>query len=157
MNVFVFDIDDTIVLHTKEGNDYYHSNNNNTLKELLSEFKNLKCYIYTNGTFGHGKAIVDNLNLDVNIIFARDVVPYMKPERRSFIFVNNEIRQDIKKINKKIRQIIFFDDLKDNLKTAKQFGWITVLINPDLKEKENFIDYVFPNIYESMIYFKLKE
>jgi len=57
---------------------------------------------------------------------------------------------------KTIRNIVFFDDLKDNLKTAKQFGWTTVLINPNLKEKENFIDYVFPNIYESIIYFKLK-
>ena len=157
MDIFVFDIDDTIVLHTKEGNDYYSSNGNTTLRDLLSEFENLKYYIYTNGTFGHGKAIVDNINLQVDMIFARDVIPYMKPDSRSFRFVNNEIKQDIRKINKNIRQIIFFDDLKDNLKTAKQFGWTTVLINPDLKEKENFIDYVFPNIYESIIYFKLKE
>tara|TARA_Y100000996_G_scaffold413700_1_gene402582 strand:- start:1449 stop:1928 length:480 start_codon:yes stop_codon:yes gene_type:complete len=158
MDVFVFDIDDTIVMHTRENNDYYNSNGNTTLRNLLSEFENLKCYIYTNGTFGHGKAIVDNLNLDVNMIFARDVVPYMKPERRSFLFVNNEIEQNIRKttIKKTIRNIVFFDDLKDNLKTAKQFGWTTVLINPNLKEKENFIDYVFPNIYESIIYFKLK-
>ena len=91
------------------------------------------------------------------MIFARDVIPYMKPERRSFIFVNNEIIKDVMKHNKKIKRIVFFDDLKDNLKMAKQFGWTTVLINPNLKEKENFIDYVFPNIYESIIYFKLKE
>ena len=157
MDIFVFDIDDTIVLHTKEGNDYYNSNGNTTLRDLLSEFENLKYYIYTNGTFGHGKAIVDNLDLHVDMIFARDVIPYMKPERRSFMFVNNEIRQDIRKQNKKIKRIVFFDDLKDNLKMAKHFGWTTVLINPNLKEKENFIDYVFPNIYESIIYFKLKE
>jgi len=157
MDIFVFDIDDTIVLHTKEGNDYYNSNSNTTLRDLLSEFENLKYYIYTNGTIGHGKAIVDNLDLRVDIIFARDVIPYMKPERRSFIFVNNEIIKDVMKHNKKIKRIVFFDDLKDNLKMAKQFGWTTVLINPNLKEKENFIDYVFPNIYESIIYFKLKE
>ncbi len=157
MDIFVFDIDDTIVLHTNEGNDYYNSNGNTTLRDLLSEFENLKCYIYTNGTFGHGKAIVDNLDLHVDMIFARDVIPYMKPERRSFMFVNNEIKQDIRKQKKTIKDIVFFDDLKDNLETAKQLGWTTVLINPDLKEKENFIDYVFPNIYESIIYFKLKE
>jgi FMN phosphatase YigB (HAD superfamily) len=157
MDIFVFDIDDTIVLHTNEGNDYYNSNGNTTLRDLLSEFENLNCYIYTNGTFGHGKAIVDNLDLHVDMIFARDVIPYMKPERRSFMFVNNEIKQDIRKQKKTIKEIIFFDDLKDNLKMAKHFGWTTVLINPNLKEKENFIDYVFPNIYESIIYFKLKE
>ena len=42
MDIFVFDIDDTIVLHTKEGNDYYNSNGNTTLRDLLSEFENLK-------------------------------------------------------------------------------------------------------------------
>ena len=49
MDIFVFDVDDTIIMHTKENNDYYNTNNNSTLKELLSEFKNLKSYIYTNG------------------------------------------------------------------------------------------------------------
>ena len=152
MDVFVFDIDDTVVLHTKEGNDYYSNNSNTTLKDLLSEFKNLKYYIYTNGTFGHGKAIADNLHLQVDMIFARDVIPYMKPDERSFRYVDREIKG-----GKTIKKIVFFDDLKDNLKTAKQFGWITVLINPGLKGKENYIDYIFPNIYESIIYFKLKE
>ena len=152
MDIFVFDIDDTIVLHTKEGNDYYTTNSNTTLRNLLSEYQNLKCYIYTNGTFGHGKAIVDNLDLQVTTIFARDVIPFMKPDERSFRYVNREIQGS----NQNIKRIVFFDDLKDNLKMAKQFGWTTVLINPDLKEKENFIDYVFPNIYESIIYFKLK-
>jgi len=153
MDIFVFDIDDTVVLHTKEGNDYYSSNGNTTLRNLLSEFENLKYYIYTNGTFGHGKAIVDNLDLQVNMIFARDVIPFMKPDERSFRYVNREIKGS----NKNIKRIVFFDDLKDNLKMAKQFGWTTVLINPNPNEKENFIDYVFPNIYESIIYFKLKE
>ena len=157
MDIFVFDIDDTIVLHTKEGNDYYNSNGNTTLRDLLSEFENLRYYIYTNGTFGHGKAIVDNLYLQVNMIFARDVIPFMKPDERSFRYVNREIKQDLRKQNKNIKRLVFFDDLKDNLKMAKQFGWTTVLINPNPNEKENFIDYVFPNIYESIIYFKLKE
>ena len=153
MDVFVFDIDDTIVLHTKEDNDYYTTNSNTTLRNLLSEYKNLKCYIYTNGTFGHGKAIVDNLDLQVTTIFARDVIPFMKPDERSFRYVNREIQGS----NQNIKRIVFFDDLTDNLKTAKQFGWTTVWINSKPTKKEDFIDYVFPNIYESIIYFKLKE
>ena len=91
------------------------------------------------------------------MIFARDVIPFMKPDERSFRYVNREIKQGLRKQNKNIKRLVFFDDLKDNLKMAKQFGWTTVLINPNPNEKENFIDYVFPNIYESIIYFKLKE
>ena len=63
MNVFVFDIDDTIIMHTKEFNDYYDSNENKILSEILSDFKNIKSYAYTNGTYSHGKAVVDNLHL----------------------------------------------------------------------------------------------
>lgn len=155
MNIFVFDIDDTIVLHTREFNDYYTQNSNTTLKNLLSDFKNTKYYVYTNGTFSHGKAIIDNLNLNVEMIFARDMIPFMKPDNRSFKIVNRIIRKDIWNINKSINRIIFFDDLKENLETAKKFGWTTVLINPELKEKEKYIDYIFPNIYESIIYFKM--
>lgn len=154
MDIFVFDVDDTIVLHTKERNDYYNSNYNTTLSDLLSEFKNLKYYIYTNGTIGHGESIGNNMNLHVENIFARDVIPFMKPEYYSFLFVNHKIKDDLSKIRRKIKNIIFFDDLKQNLKTAKKIGWTTVLINPKETEKENYIDYIFPNIYESIIYFK---
>ena len=34
MNVFVFDVDDTIIMHTKEFNDYYDSNENKILSEI---------------------------------------------------------------------------------------------------------------------------
>lgn len=155
MDIFVFDIDDTIVLHTREVNDYYTQNSNTTLKNILSDFKNIKYYVYTNGTFNHGKAIIDNLNLNVEMIFARDIIQFMKPDNRSFKIVNRIIRKDIWDINKSVNRIIFFDDLKENLETAKKFGWTTVLINPELKEKEKYIDYIFPNIYESIIYFKM--
>ena len=153
MDIYIFDIDDTLVLHTKESNDYYNTNGNTTLRDLLSEFKNLKCYIYTNGTLGHGELIIKNLQLQVDTIFARDVIPFMKPDKRSFRYVNREIKKD----NDNIKQIVFFDDLKENLKVAKHLGWTTVWINPNRNAKEYYIDYVFPNIYESIIYFKLKK
>ena len=40
MNVFVFDVDDTIIIHTKEGNDYYNSNKNTVLRDLLFNLNN---------------------------------------------------------------------------------------------------------------------
>ena len=33
--IFVFDIDDTLVLHTKDNNDYYQSSKNKELRKLL--------------------------------------------------------------------------------------------------------------------------
>ena len=72
MNVFVFDIDDTIIMHTKEFNDYYDSNENKILSEILSDFKkNIKSYAYTNGTYSHGKAVVDNLHLPIERVFGK--------------------------------------------------------------------------------------
>ena len=153
MDIYIFDIDDTLVLHTKESNDYYNTTGNTTLRDLLSEFKNLKCYIYTNGTLGHGELIIKNLQLQVDTIFARDVIPFMKPDKRSFRYVNREIKKD----NDNIKQIVFFDDLKENLKVAKHLGWTTVWINPNRNEKEYYIVFVVPNIYESIIYFNLKK
>ena len=41
---------------------------------------------------------------------------------------------------------VFFDDLPENLISAKSFGWITVLINKK-KYVHNNIDFWFPNIY----------
>ena len=71
-------------MHTKEPNDYYDSNNNTILSEILSEFKGVKFYAYTNGTFGHGKAVADNLNLPLERVL-EGTQSFMKPEQKSFL------------------------------------------------------------------------
>ena len=156
MDVFVFDIDDTIIMHTKEFNDYYDSNENKILSEILSEFKNIKSYAYTNGTYGHGKAVVDNLHLPIERVFGRDTIPFMKPEQKSFLFVDTEIRSELKEKGIEVKDIFFFDDLKDNLYVANRFTWKTILIDPDIGKKESYIDYVFPNVYEALLHFNRK-
>jgi len=156
MDVFIFDIDDTIIMHTKEQNDFYDTNNNTILSDILSEFKDVKFYAYTNGTFGHGKSVADNLNLNLERVFGRDTVPFMKPEQKSFLFVDTEIRSELKEKGIEVKDIFFFDDLRDNLYVASRFTWKTILIDPSIGKKENYIDYVFPNIYEALLYFKRK-
>ena len=47
------------------------------LKDLINEINYDKIYIYTNGTYGHGEEVVNNLYLNVDGIFARDNIPYM--------------------------------------------------------------------------------
>ncbi len=161
-NIFVFDIDDTIIMHTKDNNDYYNIDSGNTLKNLIESLKSDKLYIYTNGTYGHGYNVLKNLDLlyHFSIIFARDNIPInppyqMKPSLKSFKYVDNIIKDDNKSTN---NIIYFFDDMKENLQSAKEFGWKTIWINPySSNTNESFIDYEFPNIYQALIFFLLKE
>ena len=155
MVVFVFDVDDTLILHNKENNNYYETFNNGELKKLIENIKYQKLYIYTNGTYSHGESIVNNLLLDTMIpkknIFGRDTLPYMKPDIRSFNYVSSLIKKDINYDNSRI---YFFDDLIDNLITAKRIGWYTVWISSDFINKPGYIDYAFPNIFQALLFFK---
>lgn len=155
MATYVFDVDDTLILHNKENNDYYKTPNNGTLKELIKSLKYQKLYVYTNGTFSHGEDIVKNLLLENEIprenIFARDVIPHMKPTAESFNYVNNVIKRDL---NGSPSVIMFFDDLIENLISAKKMGWKTIWISPKFTEKPDYIDYAFPNIFQALLFFK---
>jgi len=150
--VYIFDIDDTLIIHTADRFDYYTMENDETLKKLIQSLKKNGCYIYTNGTYGHGDSIVKNLQLkdEVITIFARDTIPYMKPYPESFDYVRDEIIKDMSTYD---IEYIFFDDLLDNLKTAKGIGWITVWINPKSSTKEKYVDFSFSNIYQALLYF----
>ncbi len=159
--ILIFDIDDTLILHTKDRNDYYKMDSGETLKDLIEQSSYDKIYIYTNGTYGHGYNVSKNLKLyNISLIFARDNIPIphprqMKPSPQSFDYVNKTIINNIQSEN---NQYYFFDDMKENLQSAKNIGWITILIHPDfVNQKETYIDYTFPNIYQALIYFKLKK
>tara|TARA_Y100000996_G_C22430213_1_gene605341 strand:- start:458 stop:931 length:474 start_codon:yes stop_codon:yes gene_type:complete len=157
MKILVLDIDNTIIIHNNIENDFYNKKNHSKLNDLISSIGFNKVYIYTNGTYGHGEGIVNNLQLRpiVNKIYARDTLPSMKPSYQSFDFVDNEINKNNPQSS--TNEIIFFDDMIENLVTASRMGWKTVWISPNFLNKEKFIDYAFPNIYEGMIYFKLKK
>lgn len=154
MFTFVFDIDDTLILHNKENNNYYETPNNGELKRLIEKTNCQQIYIYTNGTYSHGEGIVDNLLLDTIIpkknIFGRDTIPHMKPYIKSFNHVNEIIKKDTKYFK---HDIYFFDDLIDNLITARSIGWVSVWISPDFINKPDYIDYAFPNIFQALLSF----
>ena len=157
--VYIFDIDDTLITHTRDNNDYYKMENDSTLKNLIETLNKDGLYIYTNGTYGHGVSVIKNLQLtdSVTDLFARDTIPFMKPLMGSFTFVNNEIQQDNYQL---INEIYFFDDMIDNLRTAKKMTWKTIWISPQYKNHTNhpdIIDYAFPNIYEALLYFNQKK
>ena len=154
MKIAVFDIDDTLIIHGNGSNNYYKNVSSN-LKELINSKLYQKIYIYTNGTWGHGYNVIKGLDLldEISFIYGRDNLqkelhPYhMKPNINSFEFVNKSIQYDS---GSQENEIHFFDDMKENLKTAKEIGWKTILINPT-GIQENYIDYVFPNIYSALM------
>ena len=48
----------------------------------------------------------------------------------------------------------FFEDTVENLKTAKELGWNTVLIDPNINNSDyEFVDYIFTNVEEAILFF----
>ena len=151
MIYFIFDLDDTIVIHPTVNRDMYNIKSDPCLQNL---FDNLyyKSYIFTNGPIDHAHLILDKLKLySFKKIFARDTIPYMKPNIKSFLFVQNNILYN--DYNTDVSNtFIFFDDVLENLKTAKKLGGGNVWINPKFNQKNyyDFIDLSFPNIYDAL-------
>ena len=138
MKVLIFDLDDTLLM----SNSYKNYNNiipNNHLNYILNKLPNKK-FIYTNGTYNHGVYGLKHMGCsdEFKMIYARDTIPFMKPDFRSFNYVNNSILYDFNFTDKKI----FFDDLQSNLKTANKLGWETVWINPKLQNSNKLNNYI---------------
>jgi FMN phosphatase YigB (HAD superfamily) len=148
MKSLIFDLDDTLLMsHTYKK--YSDIIPNNDLNYILDNIPNPK-YLYTNGTYGHG---TDGLNAmdcinSFKYIYARDTIPYMKPDFESFNHVNNSIMYDHEDFNNKI----FFDDLSTNLYTAYNIGWETVWIHPDAdnNHKPYYINHAYTNVVDAL-------
>lgn len=150
---YIFDLDDTIIIHNK-----FRPLNYNSITEDIELSNILKrcddkgnCFIYTNGTGSHAIEVIKKMNIYkfFDKIYSRDTITLMKPNIKSFISVNNDIinRYPNTKTN------LFFDDLLDNLYTAYNLGWITIWININNdNSKYEFVNYSFKNLKEALIY-----
>ena len=78
----------------------------------------------------------------------------MKPYFQSFNEVQNILYY--KHNTSKNDQYIFFDDMPQNLETAKRVGWITIWIHPEGHSHYNFVDYAFKDVYNALIFIKSK-
>ena len=150
MKVFIFDLDDTIIYYPHGIVDYSNIYPDATLFNLLDNLKYPKI-IYTNGTHGHAINILKNMRLteQFTAVYARDTIPAMKPDMISYKFVENDIRKNIDEKNK----YYFFDDILDNLQTAKSRGWETIWVHQDFMNKPFYVDLAFPNIYTAVMYY----
>ena len=152
MKIFVFDLDDTIIYYPFRIVNYNLINIDKSLSILLNELNGIKL-IYSNGTHGHVIDVLKRMKL-VNIfskIYARDTIPFMKPYIDSFKFVEKDIKKNVNNMN----EYYFFDDLLENLQTAKSIGWKTIWVNINYIDKPYYVDYAFPNIHTAVMYFSL--
>lgn len=154
MIYYIFDLDDTLLIHNNGKNlNYKMIKPDNRLNNLLNNC-NGECYIYTNGTGGHALECIERMNIKSNFtkIYSRDTIPFMKPDFRSFRSVHNDIYRNGGDI------FLFFDDRLENLKIAASMGWITFWIHPEyLKARDySFIKMSFPNIYDCLTYLENK-
>lgn len=142
---YVFDLDDTLIIHQKNIPMEIYVQKDKQLDELLSKC-NGECYIYTNGTFQHALNTIEKMEIKDNFhkIYSRDNIPYMKPYIESFFSVHD----DLNKIYKTNDIIYFFDDLLENLYSAKKLGWITFWIHPNYRNRLSylFVDKSYPDI-----------
>ena len=124
------------------------------LSRILNNLNSPK-YIYSNGTYGHVKEILNKMNLTNSFdkLYARDTIPYIKPYIESYKFIEQDIRKKYNDRNK----YYFFDDRLENLQTAKSRGWNTIWVNINFIDKPYYVDYAFPNIHTAVMYFVLNE
>ena len=142
---YVFDLDDTLIIHQKNIPMNIYIQKDEDLNNLLSKCKG-ECYIYTNGTLSHALNVINKMKIKDNFhkIYSRDNIPYMKPDIKSFASIQN----DLNKIYKSNDIIYFFDDLVENLNSAKRLGWVTFWIHPNYRSGSSypFIDKSYPDI-----------
>jgi len=146
----VFDIDDTIYVHKTTLLDYKNIRPDYQLKSQLQRIQYPK-FVLTNATYGHANMILNKLNIDDEFekVYSRDNIPYMKPSPYCYDAVENDIGQTL--LGESI-SIIFFDDLLQNLESAKNNGWSTIWISPNYNEGKDYdyVDRSFPTLKEAL-------
>ena len=154
MKIVVYDLDDTLydtsLIKNRELIRY-----DPKLNELLT--LNHPSYIYSNATQAHVLDIMERKSFFglIKKIYARrkdDI--FMKPNITGFRSVEEDIlySENISLFDP--YEIYFFDDLIENLKTAKSLGWKTIHINKNTTKTDyrgkGWIDYKYSDIKESL-------
>uniref|UniRef100_A0A6C0B591 FCP1 homology domain-containing protein n=1 Tax=viral metagenome TaxID=1070528 RepID=A0A6C0B591_9ZZZZ len=160
MKKFIFDLDWT--LYNRRDNidettttTYYNSFKPKIfLGELLREL-NEPVYIFTNGNMEHAIEVLTRLGLKKFFpntrIITRDHIQYLKPHPDGYFrsIYNFQIHRD--------DEVYFFEDTPENLLTAKNFGWKTILVGDKKINNKKFIDFTFEHVEEALLFFLVKK
>lgn len=157
MKIYIFDLDNTLLY--KPYKTYGDIKADLHLYKLLDEIPHAK-YIYSNATRNHVDRSLDRIGIDsmFQAKFTRDDVT-MKPDPRGYQYVNTmtlfqSVNLDYDSFQP--QDTYFFDDLLENLYTAKQFGWITFWISSS-DQTYDFVDFQFSTIVEALRFLKTQE
>ena len=154
MKKYIFDLDYTLynnrdnIDNSSEINFYKSFRPKFFLYQTLQNL-NEKTYIFTNGNTPHANFVLNKMGLkkffpQKNII-TRDDISKIKPHSEGYLLATKKFKL------KKTDDIYFFEDTYENLKTAKFFGWKTVLISPI--KPPGPVDYYFTNIEDALLFF----
>ena len=157
MKIYIFDLDNTLLY--KPYKTYEDIKPDLQLYKLLDEIPHAK-YIYSNATRHHVDKSLERIGIDsmFQSKFTRDDVT-MKPDPRGYQHVNTmtlfqSVNLDYDSFQP--QDTYFFDDLLENLYTAKQFGWITVWISSS-DQMYDFVDFQFSTIVDALRFLKTQE
>ena len=146
----VFDIDDTIYVHTSNEVNYDLIRPDYQLKSQLQRIQYPK-FVLTNALYKHANAIVNKLGIEDEFIkiYARDNIYQMKPSPYCYDSVENDISYTLQS---DLNEYIFFDDLLVNLEFAKNNGWATIWISSDYLDsyKYKYVDKAFPTLKDAL-------
>jgi|TARA_B110000091_G_C13419285_1_gene311437 FMN phosphatase YigB (HAD superfamily) len=166
MQHFIFDLDDTIIMHHNDIH-YPYIREDEWLTHYIKAVQDKgKLYVFTNGTYGHAKTILDKMKLTTYFsgIYTRDLFgeANMKPALISYLMVENNIlgikpTDDIEaqQVARQGHTMYFFDDRLENLHIAKgRFGWKTIWIHREWERISEFpyVDYSYPRIHTALDY-----
>ena len=158
MKKYIFDLDNTLysplIYPDCWINNGYYDKFYKSLKQDLKLSKLLKKtkdnYIFTNANKIHMDVCLKKLRIKMrfkNYIYL-DSYPPNKYKPDSIVY---ELAIEKFKLNPN-DDVFFFEDLAENLKTAKKKGWKTVFLDYEnqMNKKPKYIDYKFDNIYDAI-------
>lgn len=163
---FIFDLDDTLyapiknfspwLLIKENGKEHWEINqqfyskiysNYLVQNELNLLHKSGPIYIYTNASKGHAIKCLDILKYSFDDLISLELYNgYYKPQIETYYITINYFKLC------QADTIYYFEDMLDNLKTSKIFGWITIFIdnkkimNHQFYNQYPFVDYAYPDI-----------
>ena len=103
--------------------------------------KGIKCYLATNQEKHRTKYLKDNMGFEelFDKVFSSADIGYRKPEKEFYELVLNEIK---KEYNISPHEIMFFDDSKENIDSAKKLN-INANLYKNFKDFEKLINSIF--------------
>ena len=154
---YIFDLDDTILVHRNDIH-YDYVSENHELTHYLDKCQGDR-YIYTNANLTHAESILKSMNIRQKFkhIYTRDDFTWMKPSFTAGYAIHRDIIKDRVESGNPVSEIrndrfVYFDDIPINHDPAKRLGWTTVWIHPQHEHvsKYSHIDYAFPNLVDAL-------